>query len=235
MKEYMRGEEAGTTVQLASILAVADPLRPEARFVLDYLRNKGIEVFIVSGDGPATVTAVARSLGIPDSHAVGGALPDDKRRFVEDIQAQIKRKRAWNGKMRQTRKLVAFVGDGINDTIALAQADVSVAQGGGSYAATSSADFALLSESLLSIITLQAIARSTYRRIISNFGWACVYNIILIPLAAGAFYNLGQTKLPAVWASLAMALSSVSVVLNSLLLRYTFRVPKDVKRFRDQC
>ena len=117
MKEYMRGEEAGTTVQLASILAVADPLRPEARFVLDYLRNKGIEVFIVSGDGPATVTAVARSLGIPDSHAVGGALPDDKRRFVEDIQGQIKRKRAWNGKMRQTRKLVAFVGDGINDTI----------------------------------------------------------------------------------------------------------------------
>ena len=81
---------------------------------------------------------------------------------------------------------------------ALAQADVSIAQGGGSQAATSTADFALLSESLLSIITLQAIARSTYRRIISNFGWACVYNIILIPLAAGAFYNLGQTKLPAV-------------------------------------
>ena len=113
----MRGEEAGPTVQLASILAVADPLRPEACFVLDYLRNKGIEVFIVSGDGPATVTAVARSLDIPDSHAVGGALPDDNRRFVEDIQGQIKRKRAWNGKMRQTRKLVAFVGDGINDTI----------------------------------------------------------------------------------------------------------------------
>lgn len=113
----MRGEEAGPTVQLASILAVANPLRHEARFVLDHSRNKGIEVYIVLGDGPSTVTAVARSLGFPDSHADGGALPDDKRRFVEDIQAQIKRKRAWNGKMRQTRKLVAFVGDGINDTI----------------------------------------------------------------------------------------------------------------------
>lgn len=75
---------------------------------------------------------------------------------------------------------------------------MSIAQGGGSQAATSTADFALLSESLLSLITLQAIARSTYRRILSNFGWACIYNLILIPLAAGAFYDLGRTKLPAV-------------------------------------
>lgn len=81
---------------------------------------------------------------------------------------------------------------------ALAQADVSIAQGGGSQAAASTADFALISESLLSIITLQAIAKATYRRIISNFCWACVYNVVLIPLAAGAFYDLGRTKLPAV-------------------------------------
>ena len=87
-KERMRGEEAGPTVQLASILAVADPLRLEARFVLDHSRNKGIEVYIVSGDGPSTVTAVARSLGIPDSHADGGALPDDKRRFVEEYKVR---------------------------------------------------------------------------------------------------------------------------------------------------
>ena len=116
-KERWRGEEAGPTVQLASILAVADPLRLEARFVLDHSRNKGIEVYIVLGDGPSTVTAVARSLGFPDSHADGGALPDDKRRFVEDIQGQIKHKRGWNGKMRQMRKSLAYVGDGINDTM----------------------------------------------------------------------------------------------------------------------
>merc|ERR1712093_289469 len=189
-----------TVVRLASALAVVDPLRPEAFFVLDYFRSRGIAVYLVSGDGPATVKAVARTLNLPEDHVVGGALPDDKQRFVQDLQGQIKRVRGWNGRLQEKRKLVAFVG-------------------GGSQAATSTADFALLSESLLSIITLQAIARSTYRRIISNFGWACVYNIILIPLAAGAFYNLGQTKLPAVWASLAMALSSVSVVLNSLLLR----------------
>jgi len=187
-----------TVVRLASALAVVDPLRPEAFFVLDYFRSRGIAVYLVSGDGPATVKAVARTLNLPEDHVVGGALPDDKQRFVQDLQGQIKRVRGWNGRLQEKRKLVAFVGDGINDSIALAQADVSIAQGGGSQAATSTADFALLSESLLSIITLQAIARSTYRRIISNFGWACVYNIILIPLAAGAFYNLGQTKLPAV-------------------------------------
>lgn len=221
-------------VELASMMAVSDPLRPESAYVLDYLRERGIDVYIVSGDGPATVKAVARTLNLPDTCVIGGALPDDKRSFVEDLQGQRKKVRGWNGRSQEKRKLVAFVGDGINDSIALAQADVSIAQGGGSQAATSTADFALLSETLLSIITLQSIARSTYRRILSNFGWACIYNIVLIPLAAGAFYDLGKTKLPAVWASLAMALSSVSVVLNSLLLRYTFRVPKEVQRFRGQ-
>lgn len=118
--------------------------------------------------------------------------------------------------------------------IALAQADVSIAQGGGSQAATSTADFALISESLLSILTLQAIAKATYRRILINFLWASVFNVVLIPISAGAFYDLGQTKLPAVWASLAMALSSVSVVVNSLFLRWTFRIPREVRKYRDQ-
>lgn len=98
--------------------------------------------------------------------------------------------------------------------------------------ATTTADFALLSDSLLSILVLQGVSRATYRRIISNFVWACLYNVVLIPVAAGAFYDLGQTKLPAVWASLAMALSSLSVVTNSLLLRWTFRLPKAVHRWR---
>lgn len=142
--------------------------------------------------------------------------------------------------------------------LALAQADVSIALGSGSHSATATADFALISDNLLSLITLQAIARATHRRIIGNFGWACVYNIVLIPLAAGAFYDFGRIKLPAVCkhsahydrflsvaligiempqyavASLAMALSSLSVVFSSLLLRYTFKVPRDVEHFQDQ-
>lgn len=112
---------------------------------------------------------------------------------------------------------------------ALTQADIAIAQGSGSQVAITSAAFTILNDSPLSILTLQAVSRSTYRRIITNFAWACCYNAVLVPIAAGAFYDLGQTKLPAVWASLAMALSSLSVVLNSLLLKTTFRLPKAVR------
>jgi cation transport ATPase len=100
--------------------------------------------------------------------------------------------------------------------VALAQADVSIAQGGGSHAATATADFALISESLLSIITLQAIAKATYRRIISNFCWACVYNVVLIPLAAGAFYDLGRTKLPAVCKRIVLICRELGLIVLTL-------------------
>lgn len=110
------GKDA-SVVHLAAVVAVADPLRPEAAFVLDYFRQKGIGVYIVSGDGPATVKAVARTLNLPESQIVGGALPDDKRRFVQDLQEQRKKVRGWNGQLQEKRKLVAFVGDGINDSI----------------------------------------------------------------------------------------------------------------------
>lgn len=185
---------------LLAALAVSDPLRDEARYVLDALRNDGVEVYIVSGDNSTTVSAVARTLNITEDHLAGGALPEDKRDFVERLQRQQKHVRTWRAFGRRTtrRKIVAFVGDGINDSIALSQADVSIAQGGGSAVATSTAHFALLNDSLLSILTLQNISRATYRRIVSNFCWASVYNIVLIPLAAGAFYDLGETKLPAV-------------------------------------
>lgn len=112
-----RDESNASLVQLAAMLGVADPLRPEASFVLDHFRNRGVEVYIVSGDGQATVKAVARTLNLPDNQVVGGALPDDKRRFVQDLQEQTKRVRGWNGRLKQKRKLVAFVGDGINDAI----------------------------------------------------------------------------------------------------------------------
>lgn len=103
--------------QIAALLAVADPLRPEARFVLDYFKSRNIATFIVSGDGPATVKAVARTLNLPEDRVVGGALPEDKRRFVENLQSQTKQVRGWNGKLQTKHKLVAFVGDGINDSI----------------------------------------------------------------------------------------------------------------------
>lgn len=103
--------------EIAALLAVADPLRAEARFVLDYFKSKGIATYIVSGDGPATVKAVARVLDLPEERVVGGAMPEDKRGFVEQLQSQTKDVRGWNGKLQSKHKLVAFVGDGINDSI----------------------------------------------------------------------------------------------------------------------
>ena len=103
--------------EIAALLAVADPLRAEARFVLDYFKSRGIATYIVSGDGPATVKAVARVLDLPEERVVGGAMPEDKRRFVEQLQSQTKDVRGWNGKLQSKHKLVAFVGDGINDSI----------------------------------------------------------------------------------------------------------------------
>lgn len=103
--------------KVAALLAVADPLRPEASFVLDYFKSRGIATYIVSGDGPATVKAVARTLNLPEDRVVGGALPEDKRRFVEELQSQTKQVRSWNGRLQTKHKLVAFVGDGINDSI----------------------------------------------------------------------------------------------------------------------
>lgn len=104
--------------------------------------------------------------------------------------------------------------------------------GSGASVALSTSDFCLLSSSLLSLLTLLSLARATFNKIISNFIWASLFNGLLIPVAAGAFYSLGRTTLPPVWASLAMALSSVSVVSNSLLLRWTFRAPAAVRHFQ---
>ena len=103
--------------KLSAILAVADPLRPEATFVLDYFARRGIATYIVSGDGEATVKAVARTLEIPLERVVGGALPEDKRHFVENLQQKTKTVRSWNGRLEKRRRLVCFVGDGINDAI----------------------------------------------------------------------------------------------------------------------
>lgn len=103
--------------KIAALLAVADPLRPEAHFVFNYFKSKGIATYIVSGDGSTTVEAVGATLDLPSNHIIGGALPEDKRQFVEQLQNQMKEVRCWNGKLQKQRRLVAFVGDGINDSI----------------------------------------------------------------------------------------------------------------------
>jgi P-type Cu+ transporter len=218
------------------VFGVHDPPRAEASTLIAELRQLHMDVWMISGDNPITANTVAQSVGIDKSHVIAGALPKDKQTWVKQLQTGEHRseeahsKGWWRGKSTK-RTIVAFCGDGINDAPAIAQADVGLAMGGGSNVAVSTADFCLLSSNLLSILTVHHLARATRRKIVTNFVWACVYNVALMPLAAGAFYSLGRTTLPPVWGSAAMALSSISVVVNSLFLRWLYNPPRAVRKW----
>ena len=221
---------------ILGVFGVHDPPRAEASTVIAELRKLHMDVWMISGDNPITANAIAQNVGIDKSHVVAGALPKDKQAWVRRLQSgeegstETVSKTRWGTKSTK-RTIVAFCGDGINDAPAIAQADVGLAMGGGSNVAISTADFCLLSSNLLSILTVHHLAQATRRKIITNFIWACCYNVTLIPLAAGAFYSLGKTKLPPVWGSAAMALSSISVVVNSLFLRWLYKPPGAVRRW----
>ncbi|KAF8583040.1 heavy metal translocatin [Ramaria rubella] len=217
------------------IFGVHDPPRGEASTLVAELRKLHMDVWMISGDNTVTATTVAQSVGIDKSHVVAGALPADKQAWVKRLQNgeartdDMRSNSWWNSGPKRT--IVAFCGDGINDAPAIAQADVGLAMGGGSNVAISTADFCLLNSSLLSILTIHHLARATRRKIVSNFVWACLYNVLLMPLAAGAFYPLDRTTLPPVWGSAAMAMSSVSVVVNSLFLRWLYNPPRAVRKW----
>ncbi|KAF8501273.1 hypothetical protein JB92DRAFT_2794788, partial [Gautieria morchelliformis] len=216
---------------ILGVFGVHDPPRAEASTLIAELRQLHMDVWMISGDNPITANAVAQSVGIDKSHVVAGALPGDKLTWVRQLQTGEQQapetySKSWWRAEPTKRRIVAFCGDGINDAPAIAQADVGLAMGGGSSVAVSTADFCLLNSNLLSILTVHHVARATRRKIMTNFVWACLYNVALMPLAAGAFYPLGRTTLPPVWGSAAMAMSSISVVVNSLFLRWLYSPPK---------
>lgn len=188
---------------LAGILAVADPIRPGARELIDRLHAMGRRTALISGDIEATAQAVARKLGIDNVHA--GVLPEGKVDAIRDLQRIGK---------------VAFVGDGINDAPALATADIGLAIGTGTDIAVESADAILMSGDPRGVVNAIELSRRTMRNIKQNLGWAFGYNILLIPVAAGVFYPLSGLLLSPVIAAGAMALSSVLVLSNALRLRY---------------
>ena len=212
-------EKEGNTVvyvsvdnSLAGIVAIADTIREEARAVVAYLREHlGIEPWMVTGDNRHTAVTIAAEVGIHPSHVFAEVLPHHKVSKVKELQAR--------------NKVVAMVGDGINDSPALAQADVGIAIGTGTDIAVEAADIVLMQSDLTHILTAIALAKSTYRRIKLNFLWAFLYNSIGIPLSAGVLFPFIRPVMvhPAV-AALAMALSSVTVVTSSLLLKF-FKPP----------
>ncbi|XP_044719132.1 e1-E2 ATPase domain-containing protein [Hirsutella rhossiliensis] len=205
----------GSAWKLAAIMAVSDPIRPEARAVVQALRGRGTQVWMLSGDNMTTAQAVAQRVGIPSSNVLAEAT----------VHADETGRRRRRGHGYSTRRaMVAMVGDGINDSPALTTADVGIAIGSGSDVAISSADFVLATSSLSAVLTLLELSRVVFRRIKVNFGWAVVYNMLAVPIAAGCLYAVrtrggGHVRLDPVWAALAMALSSISVVLSSLSLR----------------
>ena len=214
-----------TAFTLAAILSISDPIRPEAPAIIRALQARRTRVWLLSGDNPTTASAVGRQLGIPDECIIAGVLPTEKAAKITYLQTTLKRRIGSNAEEEDTsrRAMVAMVGDGINDSPALATADVGIAIGSGSDVAISSADFVLVKSDLRSVVTLLDLSATVFRRIKLNFGWALVYNLTAVPVAAGALYPIvsrgSHVRLDPVWASLAMALSSISVVLSSLALR----------------
>ena len=191
-------------VSILAIIGISDNIKPSSQQAISEFKKLGIDVYMLTGDGEASAKSIAGKVGI--THYQSSVLPQDKANFVKELQLKGKR--------------VAMVGDGINDSNALAQADVSFAMGKGSDIAMDVASVTIMSSDLLNIIKAIKLSRDTVAKIHQNLFWAFIYNLIGIPLAAGLLFPINGFLLNPMIAGAAMAMSSVSVVSNSLLLKF---------------
>ena len=188
---------------LAGLLAIADPIKSTTASAIAELRAEGLRLLMVTGDNQTTADAVAGRLGIDE--VVAEVLPADKRRIVAERQAE--------------GAVVAMAGDGINDAPALAEAAVGIAMGTGTDVAIESAGITLVRGDLQSIVQARRLSRTTMRNIRQNLFLAFVYNAVGVPVAAGVLYPVLGLLISPIWASVAMTLSSLSVISNALRLR----------------
>jgi len=184
------------------LIGVADVLKENSKSVISRLKGMGLEVIMLTGDNRKTAQYIQNLLGI--SVTISEVLPQDKEKEIVRLQNE--------------GKLVAMVGDGINDAPALVRADVGIAIGAGTDIAIESADVVLMRNNLIDVVAAFQLSKSVITNIKQNLFWAFFYNIIGIPLAAGVFYMLLGWKLNPMFAAAAMSFSSVTVVLNSLRL-----------------
>ena len=202
--------EANTVVYFArnegiiGVFAIADPIKASSKEAVKVMQEKGIEVIMLTGDNEQTAKAVAEQVGITQYKAQ--VMPSQKAAFIKELQAE--------------GKMVAMVGDGINDAEALALADISIAMGKGSDIAIDVAKMTLISSDLMTIPKALALSKQTVNAVKQNLFWAFVYNLIGIPIAAGVLYSFNGFLLNPMIAAAAMAFSSVSVVLNSLRVKW---------------
>ncbi|KAJ1272216.1 hypothetical protein BS78_06G185600 [Paspalum vaginatum] len=195
--------------EVVGIISVSDPIKPNAREVISYLKSMNVESMMVTGDNWGTANAIGKEVGI--EKIIAEAKPEQKAERVKELQV--------------SGRTVAMVGDGINDSPALVSADVGLAIGAGTDVAIEAADIVLMKSNLEDVITAIDLSRKTFFRIRMNYVWALGYNVIGIPIAAGVLFPATGFRLPPWVAGAAMAASSVSVVCWSLLLRY-YKSPK---------
>ena len=210
-KAFDQYSEKSNTVVVVSknevvigLIAIADKIKPDSKKAIEELKSMGLEVIMLTGDNRKSAEAMAADL--PLDNIIAEVMPDEKENVIKQLQDK--------------GKNVLFVGDGINDAPALARADTGIAIGSGTDIAIDSADIVLMRSSLSEVATAIRLSRATITNIKQNLGWAFIYNIIGLPIAAGAAYAFGGPLLNPMIAGAAMAMSSVSVVMNALRLRY---------------
>ncbi|MGN6143912.1 MAG: HAD-IC family P-type ATPase, partial [Mesorhizobium sp.] len=187
----------------AGLVAVADPIKESAAGAIEALKALDIDVVMATGDNQLTAKAIAGKLGIAQVRA--GLLPEQKATLIDEL--------------RKRGGIVAMAGDGVNDALALAAADVGIAMGSGADVAVESAGITLVKGDLAGIVRARRLAEGALKNIKQNLGFAFLYNVLGVPVAAGVLYPLTGTLLSPMLAAAAMSLSSVSVIANALRLR----------------